>query len=297
MNEGSNGVRHEPKVVPDQLAHLQAENQRLTAALAEAEMRAVLVLEATNDGIWDWDLVTDVAFFSRRWKAILGYAEHEIAGNGAAFFELVHEHDRARVQAVLEGHLERREPYIVDFRMRTKDGGWRQIQARGQAQWDADGKPLRMAGVHTDITERSRQELERLHNEELIAIQNATIRTLGVPILQVWKGILCLPIIGAVDDARANDMTSELLEHVAQTSTRFAVLDLTGAEFRSETVQYLARMTRALRLIGAQGVFCGISPKTARILVDKQLDLGEVPTYRDLGDALRACLLRLRDDE
>jgi PAS domain S-box-containing protein len=282
---------------PDELARLQAENRRLAAALAEAETRAALVLEATNDGVWDWDLRTDAAFFSRRWKAIIGYGEHEIEANGVAFFNLVHEQDRARVQAAIEGHLERREPYIVDFRMRTKDGGWRQIQARGQAQWDADGKPLRMAGVHTDITEGSRRELERLHNEELISIQNATIRALGVPILQVWKSIACLPIIGAVDDARANDMTSELLDHVARTSTRFAVLDLTGAEFRSETVQYLARMTRALRLIGAQGVFCGISPKTARILVDMQLDLGDVPTYRDLGDALRACLLRLRDDE
>lgn len=283
------------EVLSDQLARLQAENQRLAAALAEAEMRAVLVLEATNDGVWDWNLRTDVAFFSRRWKAILGYAEHEVADNGAAFFELVHEQDRPRLQAAIEGHLERREPYIVDFRMRTKAGAWRQIQARGQAQWDADGKPIRMAGVHTDITERSRRELERLHNEELIAIQNATIRALGVPILQVWKGISCLPIIGAVDDARANDMTSELLEHVTRTSTRFAVLDLTGAEFRRETVQYLARMTRVLRMIGAQGVFCGISPKTARILVDMQLELGDVPIYRDLGDALRACLVRIGD--
>jgi PAS domain S-box-containing protein len=280
---------------PNDIETLRAENQRLAAALAEAETRAALVLEATNDGVWDWDLRTDVAFFSRRWKAILGYAEHEVTDTGEAFFALVHEQDRARVKAALEAHLERRGPYLVDFRMRTKDGGWQQIQARGQAQWDADGKPIRMAGIHTDITDRSRRELERLHNEELIAIQNATIRALGVPILQVWKGILCLPIIGAVDDARANDMTSELLDHVSKSATRFAVLDLTGAEFRSETVQYLARMTRSLRLIGAQGVFCGISPKTARILVEMQLDLGEVPTYRDLGDALRACLLSLRD--
>jgi PAS domain S-box-containing protein len=279
----------------DEIESLRAEVQRLGAALAEAETRAALVLEATNDGVWDWNPRTDIAFFSRRWKEILGYAEHEVADTGEAFFAMVHDQDRQRVEAAIKAHLERREPYLVDFRMRTKDGGWQQIQARGQAKWDAEGKPIRMAGVHTDITERSRRELERLHNEELIAIQNATIRALGVPILQVWKGILCLPIIGAVDDERANDMTSELLDHVSQTATRFAVLDLTGAEFRSETVQYLARMTRALRLIGAQGVFCGISPKTARILVEMQLDLGDVPTYRDLGDALRACLLRLRD--
>jgi PAS domain S-box-containing protein len=273
---------------------LRAENKRLIHALAEAEIRNLLVLEATNDGVWDWDLTTDTAFFSRRWKGILGYAQDEVEDTGKAFFALVHEQDRAKVQAAITAHLERREPYAVEFRMLAKGGTWREVQARGQAMWNDEGKAVRMAGVHIDITERRLHESERLRNEELIAIQSETIRALGVPILQVWKGILCLPIIGAVDDERATEMTAELLDRVATTAARFAVLDLTGAQFRSETVQYLGRMTRALRLIGAQGVFCGIGPNTARVLVDMQLDLGEVPTYRDLGDALRACLLRLR---
>lgn len=278
-----------------ELEKLREENERLRARVQAVDTRYDLVLEATNDGVWDWDLGSDVAFFSRRWKAILGYAPDEIEDSGAAFFGLIHEHDRAKVQAAVEAHFERNVPYVVEFRMRTRDGSWRDIQARGQCLRDADGKPTRMAGVHTDITERRLRERERLRNEELIEIQSDTIRALGVPILQVWNGILCLPIIGAVDDERATDMTVELLERVASTATRFAVLDLTGAQFRSETVQYLARMTRSLRLIGTQGVFCGISPATARILVDMQLDLGDVPTYRDLGDALRACLLRLRE--
>lgn len=281
----------------DELARLRAENARLSEALAQAEDRIALVLEATNDGVWDWNLLTDDAFLSKRWKAILGYADDEIEGKGQAFFALVHEQDRDKVGAAVEAHLQRREPYVVEFRMRTKTGGFRQIIARGQAQWDESGKPLRMAGIHTDITERSRREVERIHNEQLITIQRETIRALGVPILQVWNGILCLPIMGAVDDQRANDMTEELLGRVASTRSRFAVLDLTGAEFRGETVQYLGRMTRTLRLIGAQSVFCGVSPKTARVLVDMQLELGDVPTYRDLGDALRACLLSLRESE
>lgn len=274
---------------------LRAENERLAAALAEAEVRSSLVLEATNDGVWDWNPNTDEAFFSTRWKAILGYEGDEVEATGKAFFGLIHDQDRAKTEAAIAAHLERREPFIVEFRMKAKGGAWREIQARGQAMWNDEGKPLRMAGIHTDITERRMHESERLRNEELIDIQSETIRALGVPILQVWKGILCLPIIGAVDDERATDMTEELLDRVAKTATRFAVLDLTGAQFRSESVQYLARMTRALGLIGTQGVFCGISPSTARILVDMQLDLGGVPTYRDLGDALRACLLRLRD--
>jgi PAS domain S-box-containing protein len=273
----------------DELAAFRAENQRLAAALATAETRNALVLEATNDGVWDWNVQTDVAFFSLRWKGILGYDDSEVEDNGVAFFALVHEADRPRVQAAIEGHLARREPYAVEFRMRAKDGSWREIQARGQAQWDESGTPIRMAGVHTDVTERRERERERLRNEELIAIQSETIRALGIPILQVWKGILCLPIIGVVDDERANDMSAELLDRVTKGAIRFAILDLTAAEFQGGTIEYLARMTRALRLIGTQGVFCGIAPATAQILAVMELDIGDVPTYRDLGDALRAC--------
>lgn len=277
----------------DELASLRAENERLAAALTAAETRNALVLEATNDGVWDWNLQTDEAFFSRRWKGILGYEDHEVENNGVAFFALVHEDDKPRVQGAIEAHFERREPYLVEFRMRAKDNSWREIQARGQALWDEQGKPVRMAGIHTDVTERRERERERLRNEELIAIQSETIRALGVPILQVWRGILCLPIIGAVGEERANDMIAELLDRVSKGAIRFAILDLTAAEFQDGTVEYLARMTRALQLIGTQGVFCGISPTTAQTLAMVDIDIDEVPTYRDLGNALRACLERL----
>ncbi len=281
------------KTEHDELAALRAENQRLAEALATAETRNALVLEATNDGVWDWDLVTDRAFFSRRWKGILGYAEAEVEDTGAAFFALLHPDDQPRVQAAVEDHLARREPYFVEFRMRAKDGSWREIQARGQAVWDAQGKPLRMAGVHTDVTERRERERELLRNEELIAIQRETIRALGVPILQVWKGVLCLPLIGAVDEARADDMIAELLDRVSAGAIRFAILDLTAAQFTGGTVGYLARMTRALGLLGTQAVLCGIRPATAQSLAHMELEFGDVPTHRDLGQALRACLERL----
>ncbi|PRP91044.1 Blue-light photoreceptor [Enhygromyxa salina] len=277
----------------NEVAALKAENLRLRAALDALETRGALVLEAANDGVWDWDLRTKEAVYSCRWSQVLGYADDEIANTIAAYFELIHHQDRARVQAAVDLHLETREPYAVDFRMRTKSGSWLEIQARGQAVWTEDGEPTRMAGVHTDVTERHLRERERLRNEELIAIQTDTIRALGVPILQVWKDILCLPIIGAVDEERATGMTSALLERVAATAVRFTVLDLTGAEFRADTAQYLARMTRSLRLIGGQGVLCGIGPRTAKILVDMDLDFDDVPVYRDLGDALRACLSQL----
>lgn len=277
----------------DKIAALEAELERLRAALETAESRNALVLEATNDGVWDWNLDTDEAFFSRRWKRILGYEEHEVEHSGAAFFSLLHEDDKPRVEAAIAAHLERREPYAIELRMRAKDGSWREIFARGHAVWDERGEPLRMAGVHTDVTERRERERERLRNEELITIQAETIRALGVPILQVWRGILCLPIFGPVDEQRADEMIAELLERVSRGAARFVILDLTGAEFQGHTVAHLVRMTRALALLGTRGVLCGISPSTARTLADTDLDAAEVGTYRDLGDALRACLLGL----
>jgi PAS domain S-box-containing protein len=277
----------------DEIAMLRLENEGLIAALATSETRNALVLEATNDGVWDWNLETDAAFFSRRWKGILHYEDEEIENEGRAFFALIHHDDQPRVKAAVEAHLERREPYLIEFRMRAKDNSWREIQARGHAEWDENGTPKRMAGVHTDVTERRERERERVRNEELIAIQRETIRALGVPILQVWTGILCLPIIGAVGDERANDMIAELLDRVAKGEIRFAILDLTGAEFQGGSVEYLARMTRTLRLIGTQGVLCGIGPGVAQTLAEMELDIRAVPTYRDLGDALRACLAKL----
>jgi anti-anti-sigma regulatory factor len=151
----------------------------------------------------------------------------------------------------------------------------------------------------TDEVAALREQLQTLTAEnqrltaalaDLRASQSETIRALGVPIMQVWRGILCLPVIGAVDEERANHMTALLLDRVVETAARFAVIDLTAADFAAQTALHLVRMTRCLRLVGGQAVLCGISPKTATVLVDMDLDFGEIPTYRDLGDALGFCL-------
>ena len=276
------------------IEQFRAEHMRLMRALEQAETRNDLVLEATNDGVWDWDLTTNHCFFSRRWKGILGYAEHEVEDQAPAFFALIHHEDAGRVAAAVQAHHERQVPYDIVFRMRAKGGEWREIQARGQAIWDGEGRALRMAGVHTDITERRKRERERLRDEELIRLQRETIAALGVPILQVWEGIVCMPIVGAVDGARASQMTASLLDRVARAAARFAIIDLTGAVFREEIREHLARLTRSLRLIGTQGVLCGISPAVAQSLVGRGFEVHDAPTFRDLSDALRHCLHGVR---
>jgi diguanylate cyclase (GGDEF)-like protein/PAS domain S-box-containing protein len=122
-----------------------------------------LALESSGSGVWDWNLVTGDQTHSPRWKAMLGYAEHEIGHDVQAFFAHLHPDDTARVHAAraayLAGHTDH---YAVDVRMQRKDGAWIWVMAHGMVvSRDAQGKALRMIGTHTDITER-KQEEERL---------------------------------------------------------------------------------------------------------------------------------------
>ncbi|WP_395735558.1 ATP-binding protein [Prosthecobacter sp.] len=129
--------------------------------LAESEERFALAVRGTSDGIWDWDIRTNKVFFSPPWKSMIGYADDEIANDFSTFENLLHPEDHDRVMATLNDYLESRIPrYAVEFRFRHKDGSWRWILARGRALRDEHGKPYRMAGSHTDVTERKRDEEE-----------------------------------------------------------------------------------------------------------------------------------------
>ena len=131
---------------------------------AEEELRRTrerleLALAGSNDGIWDWDLRTQELYLSPHWKGQLGYADEELPNEFATFERLIHPEDRQEVfdyaQRYFRGEIAQ---YEKEFRMVHKDGSARWILARGAALRDANGAPYRMAGSHTDVTERRRAE-------------------------------------------------------------------------------------------------------------------------------------------
>ncbi len=128
-----------------------------------------LAVRGSNDGLWDWDLETNAAFFSPRWKSQLGYEDHEIPHHFTEFELRLHSDDRERVLKTVRDYLEGRLPsYSVEFRMRCKDGSYRWILARGVALRDQEGKPYRMAGSHTDVTERKEFESKLADQNQLL---------------------------------------------------------------------------------------------------------------------------------
>ncbi|SMP50205.1 PAS domain S-box-containing protein [Desulfonatronum zhilinae] len=140
-------------------------------ALRNSQERFQLAMDATRDGLWDWNLETDEIYFSPAYTTMLGYAPGEIAPSVQFWSDNVHPDDLPlaweRITDCLENRLEK---FEVEFRMRTKAGDWLWIQGRGSAvSRDQAGKATRMVGTHVDISERKAIEgrlQEAIHRAE-----------------------------------------------------------------------------------------------------------------------------------
>jgi rsbT co-antagonist protein RsbR len=135
--------------------------------------------------------------------------------------------------------------------------------------------------------EAFRRELE--NHLEVIEKQRAAIQELSTPIIELWEGVLCLPIVGVMDTVRSTEMTGALLQTIVTKQARYAIIDITGIEVMdTRTVDHFLRMAKAVRLLGAECALTGISPHIAQTVVHMGLDLSDITTHRSLRDALTA---------
>jgi rsbT co-antagonist protein RsbR len=141
-------------------------------------------------------------------------------------------------------------------------------------------------------TEQQRSAEYRRELEEKLATierQQLAIRELSTPIMEVWDGILCLPIVGIMDTGRSADMTDALLRAVVATRARCAIIDITGIEVMDTgTADHFIRMAKAVRLLGAECVLTGMNPQIAQTVVHMGVDMEGVTTHRSLRDALHS---------
>ncbi|MHC1728882.1 MAG: PAS domain-containing protein [Syntrophobacteraceae bacterium] len=140
------------------------------AALRESEARWQFAIEGADDGLWDWNVQSDEVFLSRQWKAMLGFEDHEIGTTMDDWDRRIHPRDKERVHADIKDHLDNRTPmYANEHCVQCKDGSYKWVLDRGKViDWSEDGKPLRMIGTHSDITERKRAEAGLRNSEEYI---------------------------------------------------------------------------------------------------------------------------------
>jgi PAS domain S-box-containing protein len=145
---------------------LEARVRERTAALAEANERWDWVVRATNDGVWDWDLPHDTAYFSPRWKEMHGFQESDHPESMKAWSARIHPEDRHRVLGALDQYLEgKQSQFREEYRVERKDGIYFWVLDRGVAVFNDAGRAIRMIGAESDITWRKEVEETLRRNE------------------------------------------------------------------------------------------------------------------------------------
>jgi len=144
--------------------------QALATQEAALQARWLAVLQATNQGVWDWDVASGRVYFSSVWKTMLGYAEGDLEGRLDQWMSSLHSEDAVQTRAALQRHLDGTAPfYETTHRVRCKDGSYRWIHDRGRAiAHDAQGRPVRVIGTSSDVTEATRQALRLQETERVL---------------------------------------------------------------------------------------------------------------------------------
>jgi PAS domain S-box-containing protein len=173
---------------------------------------------------------------------------------------------------------------------RFEDEGWR-VRKDGSRFWanvvitalrDPSGKLRGFGKVTRDLTERrAAEEKIRKQAQEIIEMGS-------VPVVQLWDGIVLVPLIGTLDSQRTQQLMDRLLNRVVETGSPVALLDITGVPaIDTQTAQHLIEAVAAVRLLGADVVLTGVRPAIAQTLVHLGIDLSHVTTRSSLAAGLR----------
>ncbi|HGG57293.1 MAG TPA: STAS domain-containing protein, partial [Nannocystis exedens] len=243
----------------------------------------VVVFRWRNEEAWP------VEFVSENAADLTGYPVEEFASGQLHYASLIDPEDIARVtQEVVDnskGDAEwfEHQPYRIHHR-------------HGHILWvydytvvlrGADGEPTHFYGYIMDIT-------ERVEHEQQLERQKLEFQSAGAPIMQVWEGILAVPLVGLLTNKRAAAVMDSLLSRVAKSGARAAILDLTGVEILDRsTAHHLSTMVRAVALLGCECVLSGMSSGVAQIVVDLEIDFRGIRMFQTLQAALGGLIKRL----
>ncbi|MBC7964065.1 MAG: response regulator [Steroidobacteraceae bacterium] len=203
------------------------------------EERLKLALRGANDGLWDWNLITNELYLSPRWKSMLGYADEELENSYNSWIRLLHPEDSDSALTQMRDFLEGRTAnFEIEFRMLHKEGHSADILSRGFLLFDDQGNALRMVGTHVDVTERKKLEEQYRQAQKMEAVGQ-----LAGGVAHDFNNILTA-IIGnthfAMLKMQENDPARKYLEQVLAASDRAAVMNQSLLAFSRKQMVSLA---------------------------------------------------------
>jgi len=226
------------------------ERKRSEAIQRENENRLKMILQGTQAGTWEWNVLTGENFYNERWAEMIGYTLEEVTPSSTRTWEKLCHPDDLRVSNERQQlHFEGKTPYYeCELRMRHKDGHWVWVWNRGRVtEWREDGKPAKMSGIHLDITERKRAEDALRESEEKFRsfIESAPISSFitndsGKIILANKEATLVFgyereELIGMSFD----ELLPEIIRNIPADNPISMAMD--SDEYRMDTLEVLAR--------------------------------------------------------
>jgi PAS domain S-box-containing protein len=148
-------------------SQLYTEQKSTAEALKESNERYFLTIDASEQGIWDWKVLTNEVFYSPQWKKQIGYEDYELKNEFETWVEHLHPDDKERCLLAVQNYLKHpSKHFILEFRFRHKDGSYRWIYNKAASILDENGNVVRMFGAHTDITEQKLYQLRLQESEQ-----------------------------------------------------------------------------------------------------------------------------------
>jgi rsbT co-antagonist protein RsbR len=181
------------------------------------------------------------------------------------------------------------------FIFSLKEPLFRRLQSELRNDAGAMAEELWVATLLLDQLGLFTTEVHQKSREEVISRQQEEMIELSTPVIQLWSGILALPLIGTLDSNRTQVVMETLLQRIVDTESAIAIIDITGVPTVDTLVaQHLMKTVAAARLMGADCMISGIRPQIAQTMVHLGVALGDVTTKASLADAFAAALHKKR---
>ncbi len=240
------------------------------------------------------ELVPDRIYFKDRESRFLEVSKSKVEGTGLSREEFKGKTDfdffpeeEAKEMREDEERIMKTGESVVDkiHKIELSDGKERWLSATKIPFYDDKGSIIGTFGISRDITGLKTRELEK---EEQIKAQREELVVLSTPVIDVWEGVLTVPVLGVLDSERASRLSEALLIQIVEKRATAAIIDISGiSAVDSSVADLLIRTAKAVKLVGAEAVLTGVGIEIAQTIADLGIDMEGLKTVSTLRDGLR----------